>query len=219
MWLTAAGLYRVLGDFSQADGAVSEAEKLVSAMAQMDSMLRRLPSRLYQTGSMSRTLQEQGKFRRVLASGKGFLRHHRRGGGEDRMVAGEPIADIPKWGIVGANVKRAIADVAFEGALIRQAQYDKLTTPPPVSKYDAHLSPAEKLDAERSHRAWEKTVKRGLDPCNSVTRRTSEESMSSVESNATMQTLATVKTSRTSLSVATPPSMINGSTPPLPPSA
>ncbi|KAI8914884.1 hypothetical protein DFJ77DRAFT_38624 [Powellomyces hirtus] len=159
LWLTASGLYRALGQFDQANGALAEAEKLVATMAQMDSMLRRLPSRLYQEFSMTKTLQEQGKFRRMLASGKDLLRHKKHDG---KLVPGELVHDIPTWGPVGANVKRVVADVAFEGALIRQALFDKLNTPPPAPRFERYLTPIEKLEAERVVRKWKQAVKEGV---------------------------------------------------------
>ncbi|KAI8589557.1 hypothetical protein BDZ88DRAFT_417935 [Geranomyces variabilis] len=157
--LTASSLHRVLGQLEEADAALREAEKLAATMAQMDAMLRRLPSRLYQEFSMGETLKEHGRFRRMIGRGKGLLKHRT---AEGAAGAGEFVHDIQTWGPVGTNVKRVVADVAFEGALIRQALYDRLNTPPPKPQHEKYLMPIQRIDAERAHREWQRAVKEGV---------------------------------------------------------
>ncbi|KAJ3161394.1 hypothetical protein HDU86_007176 [Geranomyces michiganensis] len=157
--LTASSLHRALGQLEEADAALREAEKLAATMAQMDAMLRRLPSRLYQEFSMGETLKEHGRFRRMIGRGKGLLKHRT---AEGAAGVGEFVHDIQTWGPVGANVKRVVADVAFEGALIRQALFDRLNTPPPKPQYEKYLTPIQRIDAERAHREWQRAVKEGV---------------------------------------------------------
>ncbi|KAI8820096.1 uncharacterized protein EV422DRAFT_620499 [Fimicolochytrium jonesii] len=160
IWLTAAGLYRGLDRFTEALAAVREAEKLAATMAQMDVMLRRLPSRIYQAEGvgMRRTLKEHGRFRRMLSA-----RMHlgRRRGKEEREGEGEVGREIEKWGAVGVNVKRVVADVAFECALIRQSQFNQLNRPLPPPPFPRYVSATAAAEAERQMKAWKRTVDNG----------------------------------------------------------
>lgn len=115
IWLTAAALYRGMEKFEEARGAVREAEKLADSMAQMDVMLRRLPSRVYQEVSMNRASQEQKKLKGLLKPTSGRSRPRK---SEEEVKESLPF--IPKWGPVGRAVRRVVADVAFEVSIIHR---------------------------------------------------------------------------------------------------
>ncbi|KAI9004136.1 hypothetical protein BC832DRAFT_592829 [Gaertneriomyces semiglobifer] len=144
LWLTASSLYRAMEHFDEADKAIKEAERIVETMARVDILIKGTPGRLYQSVSVGKSLQERSR--------KGFLKL-----GKTKRMTGFPedaAQGLAKWGPVGHAVRRVIADVAFEAAMIRQAKYDKLNTPPPPPKFAKYMAPAARLESERELQAW-----------------------------------------------------------------
>lgn len=95
--------------FPEALGAIQEAEKLADSMAQMDVMVRRLPSRVYHEATAGRISEEHKKLKGLLKPTSGRYKHRKSEEAKDTL----PFY-IPKWGPVSSTVRRVVADVAFE---------------------------------------------------------------------------------------------------------
>ncbi|KAJ3031119.1 hypothetical protein HDV00_008509 [Rhizophlyctis rosea] len=152
LWLAASSLYRELEQFEEAKVAVEEAEKLAEGLCRMDVGVKSAPGRLFRDHNVAAALQERNRRRGKLAGvGKVGGLGGGVGGGKGTVGGGGEAGVVAKWGPVDMGVRRVLADIAFESAMIRDGIYRRQMRPAPADRFMKYLSPAARIEAE--HRA------------------------------------------------------------------
>ncbi|KAJ3055355.1 hypothetical protein HK097_010781 [Rhizophlyctis rosea] len=108
LWLSASALYRELEQFEDAQHAVGEAEKLADSLAKMDVRIKMAPGRLFRDHNVAASLQERTKKGAKAAAAAKV------------KSAGREDGSLAKWGPVDMGVRRVLADIAFESAMLQE---------------------------------------------------------------------------------------------------
>nr|KAJ3417064.1 hypothetical protein HK105_001104 [Polyrhizophydium stewartii] len=143
LWITTSAVYRELQDFEGARQAVEEAEQLAEVLGKTELRIASAPSRLFREAS-SLPLSSS----HVSLSGASRMRISKPARVR-RVSSGELRGPSGQWGFANRCVRRILADIAFEQAMIQYDIYRLQNQPPVTSKYAKYLSPVAKVEAER----------------------------------------------------------------------
>ncbi|KAI8806098.1 hypothetical protein BJ742DRAFT_369292 [Cladochytrium replicatum] len=150
LWITASSLYRDLEQFDEAKGAIAEAEKLAEALAKIEVSsekgINRIPivsERNHSQSISSPQLNGSSRGRSRQSSAKSIRSKTERFQGEEHSY-------LAKWGPVEPNVRRVLADIAFESFMIKQAMLGRKqrleSSSEGINKY---LSPVAQVERSR----------------------------------------------------------------------
>ncbi|KAI8922682.1 hypothetical protein BC831DRAFT_66731 [Entophlyctis helioformis] len=149
LWLTTSAVYRELDLFDDAREATEEAERLVDALAKIEERIDLSPSRLFRDPVLG-TSTSHMSLASAHTTNLGPTNRARMSKSKVRRVpSGDVRGHAHKWGFANRNVRRVLADLAFEQNMIQFSIFKAQARKPVVDKYNNYLSPVAKVEAER----------------------------------------------------------------------
>ncbi|TPX36376.1 hypothetical protein SmJEL517_g01456 [Synchytrium microbalum] len=155
LWLSAASLYREIEAFSEASQAVDTAEHVAEVVSMIDGRTAEMGSgRLFGAGSVHQVMMDRRRgFGLKKRKGLFALSPKTFNGGSsstDGLASGESYAIEGRWKGASDAVRRMLADVVFESAMLRHAKLVSQQRAPVLTRAHKYLSPVAQVEAARS---------------------------------------------------------------------